>query len=376
MEKKRIMILGGYGNTGLPTARLLLHYSPAGIVIAGRNLNKAISTAGGLNAEFEGERASAALVDASSPESLANGLKGIDLLVVTSSTVQYAETVARAAVAAGADYFDVQYSSPKVKALQALQNQIEENGRCFITDGGFHPGLPAALVRYAAPAFDRLSNAVVGSLIQVDWRSLEFSPSTIEELVSEFVNFENKVFKNGQWQPGGVLSWLIPRWFQFSHGFGRRYCVPMFLGEMGPLPQHYPDLVETGFFVGGFNWFTDWFITPLTMILPRVFKSRGLGWSGRLMYWSLRKFSKPPYGTLLKLEAGGQKDGQEKRLEVSVYHRDGYELTAIPAAACILQYLDGTIRKPGLFYQALAVEPGRLVDDMERMGVEITRVEK
>ncbi len=48
MEQKRIMILGGYGNTGLPTARLLLKYSPANIIIAGRNLNKAISTAGGI----------------------------------------------------------------------------------------------------------------------------------------------------------------------------------------------------------------------------------------------------------------------------------------------------------------------------------------
>jgi hypothetical protein len=371
MEKKRIMILGGYGNTGLPTSRLLLNYSPANIIIAGRNLNKAISTAGGLNAEFECERASAALVDASSPESLANGLKGIDLLVVASSTVQYAEIVARAAIAAGTDYLDVQFSSAKVKALQALQSQIEENGRCFITDGGFHPGMPAALVRYAAPAFDRLSHAVVGSVIQIDWRSMEFSPATIEELVSEFVNFENKVFKNGQWQPGGASSWLIPRWLQFSHGFGRSYCVPMFLEEMRPLPRYYPELVETGFFVGGFNWFTDWFITPLTMILPRVFKSRGLGWSGRLMGWSLRKFSQPPYGTLLKLEAGGQKDSQDKRLEVSLYHRDGYELTAIPAAACVLQYLDGRIRKPGLFYQALVVEPDRFIEDIKRLGAEI-----
>ncbi len=130
----------------------------------------------GLNAEFEGERASAALVDASNPESLANGLKAIDLLVVASSTVQYAETVGRAAIAAGTDYLDVQYSSAKVKALQALQKQIEENGRCFITDAGFHPGLPAALVRYAAPAFDRLTHAVVGSVIQIDWRSLGIQP--------------------------------------------------------------------------------------------------------------------------------------------------------------------------------------------------------
>jgi len=44
---------------------------------------------------------------------------------------------------------------------------------CFIADGGFHPGLPAALVRYVAPHFDRLEKANVGSVINVDWASLD-----------------------------------------------------------------------------------------------------------------------------------------------------------------------------------------------------------
>ena len=377
MEEKKILILGGYGNTGLPLARLLLQHSQARILVAGRSIEKGRLTADALNAEFSGERVSACQVDAASPESLANGLCGVDLLVICSSTARYVGLVARAAVESNCDYFDLQYSTEKNKELQSLRGLIEESRLCFITDGGFHPGLPAALIRFGASLrFDRLTHAVVGSVIQVDWSSLNFSSSTIEELVSEFVNFENKVFKEGKWQPGGALSWLIPRWFEFSHGFGRRYCVPMYLEEMGPLPEFYPDLVETGFFVGGFNWFTDWFITPLAVLLPRIFKTRGLGWSGLLMGWSLRKFSRPPYGTLLKLEARGQKDGNEKKLEISVHHRDGYELTAIPAAAYILQYLDGTIKKPGLHFQALVVEPGRFMKDMERMGAQISRVEK
>jgi hypothetical protein len=49
---------------------------------------------------------------------------------------------------------------------------------------------------------------------------------------------------------------------------------------------------------------------------------------------------------------------------------DAYELTAIPAVACVLQLLDDH-RPPGLFYQATFVEPVRFFDDMRRMGVTI-----
>jgi saccharopine dehydrogenase-like NADP-dependent oxidoreductase len=38
--------------------------------------------------------------------------------------------------------------------LQESEAQLVIAGRCFITDGGFHPGLPGVLVRYAAGFFD------------------------------------------------------------------------------------------------------------------------------------------------------------------------------------------------------------------------------
>jgi hypothetical protein len=76
-------------------------------------------------------------------------------------------------------------------------------GCCFITDGGFHPGLPAALVRYTAPYFDRLEKANVGSVLKQDWANLTLPDDTIIELIEEINDFEPLFFKDGCWKKPG-----------------------------------------------------------------------------------------------------------------------------------------------------------------------------
>jgi len=64
-------------------------------------------------------------------------------------------------------------------------------------------------------------------------------------------------------------------------------------------------------------------------------------------------------------------DGHPARLRLAVSHPDGYELTAVPVAACLLQWLDGSARKPGLWMMGHLAEPLRLFEDMQRMGVKV-----
>jgi len=65
------------------------------------------------------------------------------------------------------------------------------------------------------------------------------------------------------------------------------------------------------------------------------------------------------------------KEGTNKTLKIQLSHPDGYVLTAVPSVACLLQYLDGTIKKPGLWLQANLVEPTRLLQDIPKMGVTV-----
>jgi saccharopine dehydrogenase (NAD+, L-lysine-forming) len=364
---KTFLILGGYGNTGRLIARLLLQESDVHVVLAGRSLERAAAEVAALDAAFGAGRASARRVDAADRSSVAVALAGVDLVVVASSTAEHVETVARAAIDAGIDYLDVQYSTAKLAKLRALQSEIEQAGLCFITDGGFHPGLPAALVRYAAGQLDRLESARVGSVIKIDWASLDLSPATVQELTGELLDFQMASYRDGRWQ----TQWTGYQRFDFGPPFGPQGCAAMMLEEMWSLPDVIPSLRETGFFVGGFNWFADWVAMPLGMAALKLAPQHGLRPAGNLLAWSLRNWSRPPYGTVLQLEANGRQQGRPAGLRIRLAHADGYVLTAVPVVACLLQYLDGQIRQTGLHFQAHLVEPTRLLHDMARMGIAV-----
>ena len=374
MDNKTIMILGGYGNTGRPLARLLLQESNAQLVLAGRNLEKALGLANELNQVFEGKRVRGACVDASDLVSLRQAFAKVDFVVVASSTTQFTSQVATAALEARIGYLDIQYSTQKIALLRSMTTAIQQAGCCFITDGGFHPGLPAFLVRYVAQFFDQLLSARVGSVIKEDWKSLEVEESTIYELMELMSDFDMSIFKSGKWKKVSLVSTSDYISMDFGGDFRRQFCAPMLLEEMRGLPEMFPTLQDTGFYVGSFNWFTDWVIMPVAMIAMKLWPHAALKPMARWMHWGLKTFSKPPYGTVLKVEATGEKDGQPKTIQVIISHPDGYLFTAIPVAACLLQYLDGSMNRPGLWMQALIVEPKRFMLDMERMGIKVEKI--
>lgn len=371
MNTRTFLILGGYGETGRRLARLLLQETDVRLVLAGRSNEKAERAAARLNDAYEGNRATGVRADVAETESLEQLFAGVDFVLVASSTVRYARQVATAALAAGVDYLDIQISRQKLAVLQSLTGEILNAGRCFITEAGFHPGLPAALVRFVSQHFDRLDVANVSSVIKVNWSELSLSQSTIEEFVGEILEYETLFYKDGAWQKARMAGMLDYRTVDFGAEFGRQYAVPMMLEEMRAIPEMLPTIKETGFYVGGFNWFVDWLALPLIMVALRIWPRGALKPAAWLMSRGLETFSSPPYGVVLKVEASGEKDGQAREVQVSLSHEDGYTFTAIPVVACLLQYLDGSANRPGLWMMGHLVDPDRMMKDMERMGVRV-----
>jgi saccharopine dehydrogenase-like NADP-dependent oxidoreductase len=361
-----ILILGGYGYTGRLLARYLLQESQVSLILAGRNQEKAQVLADELNAEYKGKRVQATFADAADTASLKAALRGVDLILVASPTTHYTAQVARAALEAGADYLDVQISAQKIITLRAIAGEIEAAGRCFITEAGFHPGLPAAMIRYAAAQLDRLESAVTAGYLNMG-RSMPYNEA-VDELVETFKEYQAQVFKDGSWTKPSSFEM---RKFDFGSPIGLKNCYSMFFEELHALPEMYPSLQRVGFYISESHWLVDYVIYPLAMLGLKVLPARAMRSLGKFIWWGMRTLPRPPYLVALGMEANGQRNGKPAEVRAILSHPDGYILTAVPVVALLLQYLDGSARHPGLWMMGHLAEPVRLFKDMERMGVKV-----
>jgi saccharopine dehydrogenase (NAD+, L-lysine-forming) len=192
---------------------------------------------------------------------------------------------------------------------------------------------------------------------------------SVNELMEVFKEYQAQVYKNGKWTKASSFDM---RKFDFGGDLGVRNCYSMFFEELRPLPEMYPSLKETGFYIAETHWLLDWVISMAVMVGLKLFPQRGIRPLGKLFWWGMMNLPRPPYRVELQVRASGLKSGKPAQVQVSVSHADGYELTAIPVVALLLQYLDGSARKPGLWMMGHLAEPARLMKDMKRMGVKVS----
>jgi saccharopine dehydrogenase (NAD+, L-lysine-forming) len=140
---------------------------------------------------------------------------------------------------------------------------------------------------------------------------------------------------------------------------------------MKELPIKYNSLIETGFYVSGFNWFVDYLVFPFAMVTLKIFGKPALNLVGKVFVKGLKWFTKPPYGIILKLHAEGTINGERRKFEINLIHEDGYLMTAVPIVAFLKQYLNSNIKKSGVWYQANIVEPEQFFEDIRSMGIKI-----
>lgn len=366
----RIVMLGASGNAGREVARLLSAELAATdeLVLVGRDADRLAAT----RAVTTGPAAvRVAQVDLFDDPALAAVVAGAGQVVVTAGVPERTGALARIVLEAGADWIDTMLSGRvKLDALRRLEPEIVASGRCFVTDAGFHPGLPAAMVRWAADRLEVVEEADVFAGLRIDWRARSLADSTVAEMLDEFDDFDLTTWIDGRHRR---LRWSECPTVDFGPPIGRKQCTPMPLAELKSLPVTYPSLRRCGFYITGFSPAMDYLVLPVLMGMTRFGALRPA--AARLVRWSLDRLAKhpPPHRLVLRLDAAGRHGDQPATASVTVSGDDGYLMTAAPVAACLRRIRDGSIRRPGLWLQAHLVDPETVFEDLQGYGLTVTR---
>jgi Saccharopine dehydrogenase NADP binding domain len=180
----RILIFGGCGNQGQSAARAAIGNAVAGteIVIASRSPEKLSNIMVDLPAP-EGVTISGALCDILNPSSMADVLRRGDVVLNAAAPFfQLGNRVAKAAIAAGADYFDICDDWEATAAILELDASARQAGVSVVTGFGLAPGVSSMLAVTAAERLDQVNG------IYTIW-SAESSSTPLYETIVPSIHF-------------------------------------------------------------------------------------------------------------------------------------------------------------------------------------------
>ncbi len=149
-----ILVLGGYGFFGARICEALARNPAIHLLIGGRDAGKALQLARQLNLD----PAQACEIDANAPE-LAQRLTGlhVDTVIHTAGPFQGQDyEVARASIAAGANYMDLADGREFVAGIGMLDQQARERGVLVTSGASSLPALSSAVVDRYLPRFGQL----------------------------------------------------------------------------------------------------------------------------------------------------------------------------------------------------------------------------
>ena len=255
---------------------------------------------------------------------------------------------------------DILANESTVHDLEELAQSVQEQGRVFITQAGFHPGLPAVFVRRGARYFDQYDKANIAMAMNARIER----PEQAAEFIPLVADFTGDICRDGSWRKATYRDAVT---FDMGSRFGTITLYPMKMAEI-KLTQKMFNLSDTALYVSGFNWFVDYLVMPTILVTQKIKKGLATSLLAKLLTWGSNAFSSPNLGVVLMNDAEGWKDGKRIGVRIIAEHDDAYLFTAIPVVACLKQYFAGTL-PPGLSMMGHLVDEDVLFSDMEKMGI-------
>jgi len=239
--KKRVLIIGGYGNFGSFITRQLVRENNLQVIIAGRSLDKANQLADELDNASNVETVTLD-INANLAEALAE-IKP-DIVIHTSGPFQSQDYhVASACIAQGCHYIDLADGRTFVENITTLDDQAREKDVLVISGASSVPCLSSALVDHYNKEFKTLEELDYGiTTAQKTNRGLATTAAILSYTGKPF-----KTLIRGQMRE--VYGWQSLHIRKYPD-LGYRLLGNCEVPDLALFPKRYPDLKTVRFYAG------------------------------------------------------------------------------------------------------------------------------
>jgi saccharopine dehydrogenase-like NADP-dependent oxidoreductase len=337
----RVLIIGGYGNFGSFIAKMLAREDNIQLILAGRNLKKAKSTASSLKAKHKAE---AATIDIH--HGLAESLATIkpDVVIHTSGPYQnQGYEVAEACIAQSCHYVDLADARAFVAGITKLDKKAKEKGVMICSGASSVPCLTGAIIDKYKGEFQTLEKVEYAiATAQLTNRGLATTSAVLSYAGKPFTTLID-----GKMKP--VYGWLGLTWRRFWK-LNIRPLGNCDVPDLEIFPKRYPTLKTIRFRAG-----LELKVLHLILI--------GLSWLVRIkLLPSLQPLAKPllktsflfdPFGNdssgFYMTLSGTAKDDQPKQVQfnLAARHGDGLYIPSMPAILMAKKFANGQIKATG-----------------------------
>lgn len=264
---KRVLVIGGYGNFGGYISRRLSADPAIQMLVGGRSIERATEFAAQLQSPNPVE---AIAIDVTRDLQAAFEAAAPDIVIHTVGPFQGQDySVAKACIAAGADYLDLADARAFVAGIGELDETARSKGAAVISGASSVPCLSAAIVDRYISEFERLECLDYGiSAAQQTNRGLATASAVLSYIGRPFT-----ALRNGKWAT--VFGWQDLHSVRYPE-LGRRWFGNCDIPDLQLFPKRYPTL-RTMRFAAGHEIAPLHFATWLLSGLVRARLIPGLG---------------------------------------------------------------------------------------------------
>ena len=259
--RKRILILGGYGNFGSYITRALSTDAALEILVAGRDVAKAAALADSL--KHAAAEIKPCLLDIHHDFPAALAALSPHIVIHTCGPFQgQGYEVARACIALGCDYIDLADGRDYVAQITTLDDAAKAQGSRIISGASSVPAMTAAVIDAYLPQF--------GSFTHLDY-GISTAQKTTPGIgtVASLLSYAGKPFKTlADGKAATVYGWQGLQRRRFPQ-LGTRLMARCDVPDLEIFPKRYPSLRDIVFLAGVELWVqqvTLWLLSGLVRL--------------------------------------------------------------------------------------------------------------